>query len=235
MIISKTLIGDPLRLGQVLTNLVSNALKFSIHGDVVVRVQTAKSGGGAIELHFSVADEGIGMTAEQAASLFRPFSQADTSTTRKYGGTGLGLAISRQLVEMMGGRIWADSTPGAGSTFHFTARFRLASPDRRPDESEPAAMLAGYAEQPVLIVDDDPVVLKGLSHLFGRLGLQANTASNALEALECIETGPDYLVCLVDWRMPEIDGGETIRRLRTAYIARRKTAAPDAVNGGRQP
>ena len=217
---SKMLVGDPLRLGQVLTNLVGNALKFSTRGNVVVRVQTVKSGGGAAELHFSVSDEGIGMTAEQAANLFRPFTQADTSTTRKYGGTGLGLAISRQLVEMMGGRIWAGSTPGSGSTFHFTACFQLASPDRRPDGAEPAAMLAGYAERPVLIVDDDPAVLNGLSHLIGRFGLQVNTASNALEALECIHTGADYLVCLVDWRMREIDGGETIRRLRTAYIAR---------------
>ncbi len=223
---SETLIGDPLRLGQVLTNLVSNALKFSPRGVVIVRVQTAKSDGGAVELHFSVADEGIGMTTEQTANLFRPFTQADTSTTRKYGGTGLGLAISRQLVEMMGGRIWADSTPGAGSTFHFTARFQLASSDRRSDEVEPTAMLAGYAERPVLIVDDDPVVLKGMSHLIGQLGLQVDTASNAAEALECIDTGPDYLVCLVDWRMPDIDGGETIRRLRTAYIARRKQPPP---------
>ncbi len=87
-------------------------------------------------------------------------------------------------------------------------------------------MLAGYSGRPVLIVDDDPVVLKGLSHLIGRLGLQVDTASNALKALECIDTGPDYLACLVDWRMPEIDGGETIRRLRAAYIARGKQPPP---------
>ncbi len=222
----RMLIGDPLRLGQVLTNLVSNAIKFSTRGNVVVCVQSVKTGSMAAELHFSVSDEGIGMTAEQTANLFRPFTQADTSTTRRYGGTGLGLAISRQLVEMMGGRIWADSTPGVGSVFHFTVHFKLASPDPRPGEADLAAMLAGYAERPVLIVDDNPVALKGLSHLIGHLGLRVNTASNALDALECINTVPDYLVCLVDWHMPEIDGAETIRRLRAAYIARRKQPPP---------
>ena len=223
---SGKLTGDPLRLGQVLTNLVSNALKFSTEGHVVVQVQTVKSDSDAAELHFSVKDQGIGMTPEQAGSLFRPFTQADTSTTRKYGGTGLGLAISRQLVEMMGGRIWVESTPGQGSTFHFTARFPLASPDRRSSEVQPAAMLARYAGRRVLIVDDDPIAIAALSHLIGRFGLLADSASSGLEAFKCVNLEPDYLVCIVNWRMPEIDGGETIRRLRAAYIARRKQPPP---------
>jgi PAS domain S-box-containing protein len=227
--------GDPLRLGQVLTNLVSNALKFSTKGHVVVRVETAAND--AAELRFSVKDQGIGMTPEQAASLFRPFTQADTSTTRKYGGTGLGLAISRQLVEMMGGRIWVESAPGQGSTFHFTARLPLASPDRWSAEAEPAAMLARYAGRRVLIVDDDPTAITALAHLIGRFGLLVDTASSALEAFECVNAEAGYLVCMVDWRMPGIDGGETIRRLRAAYIARREQPPPMLLMsaGGNEP
>ena len=124
-----------------------------------------------------------------------------------------------------------------GSTFHFTGQFQLASPDGRAGKTDLAAMLAGYSERTVLIVDDDPAALKGVAHLIGQLGLRVNTASNALEALECVNTAPDYLVCLVDWRMPEIDGGETIRRLRAAYIARRKQPPPMLLMaaGGHEP
>ena len=223
---SQLLIGDPLRLGQVLTNLVSNALKFSTRGNVVVCVQTVKSDSEAVELHFSVSDEGIGMTAEQTANLFRPFTQADASTTRKYGGTGLGLAISRQLIEMMGGRIWVESTPGIGSTFHFTARFPLAGPDRPHSGAELAATLAEHAGRSALIVDDNPVARRVLSRLIGQLGLRVDSACNAADALAHLNTAPDYLFCLVDWHMPEIDGIETVRRLRAAYTAQEKQPPP---------
>ncbi len=220
------LIGDPLRLGQVLTNLVGNALKFSTAGNVVVCVKTVKREEGAIELNFSVSDEGIGMTAEQTVSLFRPFTQADASTTRKYGGTGLGLAISRQLIEMMGGRIWVESAPGAGSTFHFTARFPLAEPGRRSIAVELAAKLAGRRERLALIVDDDPVARKILSSLIGQLGLQVDCACNAVEALALVKSAPDYLFCLVDLRMPENGDIEAVRRLRAAFAARNKQPPP---------
>jgi PAS domain S-box-containing protein len=121
------LVGDPLRLSQVLTNLTSNARKFTEQGDIVVSTELVRLQGNDVTLRFAVRDSGIGMTAEQMARLFQPFSQADDSTTRRFGGTGLGLAISRQLVEMMGGRIWVDSQPGRGSTFTFEAKFELAS------------------------------------------------------------------------------------------------------------
>ncbi len=222
---SQQLIGDPLRLGQVLTNLVSNALKFSPGGTVVVSVRTVETGGETAELHFSVSDEGIGMTAEQTANLFRPFAQADASTTRKYGGTGLGLAISRQLITMMGGRIWVESTPGVGSAFHFTARFPLAEPDR-PRSADLAAKLAEHAGRPALIVDDNPAVRRALSHLIGKLGLRVDSACNAADALAHVAKGGDYLFCIVNWRMPDIDGIKTVRRLRAAYAARNKQAPP---------
>jgi PAS domain S-box-containing protein len=223
---NRLLIGDPLRLGQVLTNLVSNALKFSTKGNIVVRVRPVEAGGETVELQFSVIDEGVGMTPEQTANLFRPFSQADSSTTRKYGGTGLGLAISRQLIEMMEGRIWVESTPGAGSAFHCTARFPAAGRVRRPVEAELAAKLAAHAGGRALIVDNNPAIRKVLAKLIGRLGLNVDSARDAEEAAAHIDAAPDYLFCIVDWRMPEIDGRKTVRRLRAAYAVQQKGPPP---------
>ena len=121
------LLGDPLRLGQILTNFVNNAVKFTEHGEIRLNIELLERTGEKVQLKFSVRDTGIGMTREQAAKLFQPFTQADMSTTRKHGGTGLGLTICRRLVELMGGRIWLESEPGVGSTFylHRLARRRL--------------------------------------------------------------------------------------------------------------
>ena len=125
--IPPNLIGDPLRLGQILINLVNNAVKFTDHGEVVVTVALEEQLADRVKVKFSVRDSGIGMTPEQSARLFQAFAQADTSTTRKYGGTGLGLSISKRLVEMMEGNIWAESEPGVGSTFHFNAWFGIGT------------------------------------------------------------------------------------------------------------
>ncbi|HRH79425.1 MAG TPA: PAS domain S-box protein [Thiobacillaceae bacterium] len=219
---TRLLIGDPLRLGQVLINLVTNALKFSTGGNVIVRVETLSAGETEAELHFAVSDEGIGISPEQVANLFRPFTQADTSTTRKYGGTGLGLAICRHLVEAMHGRIWVDSEVGKGSTFHFTVKLGVTGQDRRRGLAQSAAGLAGLAGRPLLLVDDNPVDLRILGHLIERLGLRVETARSAAEALERVkaDTVPDYLACLIDWRMPEVDGIEAIRQLHAAFAAR---------------
>jgi len=225
---NQVVLGDPLRLGQVLTNLVTNALKFSVGGNVVVTADTVDDEAGGRLLHFSVSDEGIGMSPEQLEQLFQPFSQADSSTTRRFGGTGLGLAISRHLVEMMGGRIWAESTLGKGSCFHFTVRFGIAGPDRRQGIAALGQLLAEQANRPVLVVDDSPIALRTLERLIAHLGLQVHTADSAQAALDRLAQPamPDYLACLVDWRMPGVDGIETIRRLRAAMLARGKAVAP---------
>ena len=207
--------GDALRLGQVLTNLVTNALKFSAGGNVVVTVATTFLDENWAELHFAVRDEGIGMSPEQVNKLFQPFTQADISTTRRYGGTGLGLAISRHLVERMGGRIWVVSAPGEGSTFHFTAKFANLGLDRRSGVAALAERLAENGDRPVMVVDDSPIARRLLEQIIGRLGLKVHTADSAEAALAlAADDNAHYLACLVDWRMPGVDGIETIRRLR---------------------
>ena|GEM_PF-1255067 len=216
---NQLLIGDPLRLGQVLTNLVTNALKFSAGGNVVIKVEEVSAGATEVELHFSVKDEGIGMSPEHVAILFQPFTQADASTTRHFGGTGLGLAICRHLVELMKGRIWVESELGVGSTFHFTARFENAGHDRRQLIMTFADTLAEQLHRPVLVVDDNPIAQLVLAGLLGHLGLPVHTASGGAEALSVVAAHgkSDYLACFVDWRMPEMDGIETIQRLRAAF------------------
>jgi PAS domain S-box-containing protein len=219
--------GDSLRLGQVLTNLVTNALKFSVGGNVVVTVETTFPETDWAELHFAVCDEGIGMSPEQVEKLFQPFTQADVSTTRRYGGTGLGLAISRHLVERMGGRIWVVSAPGEGSTFHFTARFANLGLDRRTGVAALAERLAEYADRPVMVVDDSPIARRLLEQIIGRLGLKVRTADCTEAALAlATDDSTRYLACLVDWRMPGVDGIETIRRLRAALSSRNSAPPP---------
>ena len=202
------LIGDPLRLGQVLVNLGNNAVKFTEQGEIVVGVEAASQDDAGAELHFWVKDSGIGMTEEQRGRLFQSFSQADSSTTRKYGGTGLGLAICKNLAELMGGRIWVESEPGKGSTFHFTAKFGLQS------EPVPRRMfLASELEgKRVLVVDDKPAAREILSAMAGGFGLTVDTARDGSEALAMAARGYDLV--LMDWKMPVMNGVETVRRMQ---------------------
>ncbi len=216
--IPPALIGDPLRLGQVLLNLANNAVKFTERGEVVVGIECAVREGETVEMHFWVRDSGIGMTAEQCARLFQPFSQADTSTTRRYGGTGLGLAICKALVELMDGRIWVESEPGRGSVFHFTARFGLpqeaALPWRAAHET--------WAGMRVLVVDDHETAREITADIAQRLGLQVSTAADGRAALDAVleaETrGKPYHLLLIDWKMPIMDGVETLRELATKHL-----------------
>ncbi len=217
----RPMLGDPLRLGQVLINLVGNALKFSNGGQVVVRVDAQDAEPGFRTLTFAVTDQGIGLTPEQQTQLFTAFNQADSSTTRRYGGTGLGLAISRRLVEMMGGQIGVESEFGMGSTFRFTARFALPSAEEQSLEALIRA-LAPRAARPALVIDDNPIARKVVAAQLGQLGLQAEALGSGAEALARASEpdAPDWLLVICDWRMPGLDGLETIRRLRAVLASR---------------
>jgi len=209
-----TLVGDPLRLGQVILNLVSNAVKFTERGEVAVTVGGRIGTADDYRLEVAVCDTGIGMSAEQAAALFRPFTQADSSTTRRFGGTGLGLAICRQLVELMGGSVSVESRPGEGSIFRFSIRCRVAAGDTADDRLPRDLM-----DRRVLVVDDSDAVRSILTDMLERFGLTVESVGDGLSALHRLEEGqagikPPVELVVLDWRMPELDGVETLRRLR---------------------
>ena len=199
-------LGDPGRLQQILVNLTGNAIKFTERGEVVVRVERSSETAGEVELHFSVRDTGIGIPLDKQQHVFRAFAQADSSSTRTFGGTGLGLTISSQLVEMMGGRIWVESEPGAGSTFHFTVRFGLTSQVAVSGAAGPAVPPGLRA----LIVDDNATNRRILGDVLTRWGVQAITAENARAALDILtsERSLDkaFPLILLDAQMPEEDG-----------------------------
>ena len=205
------IVGDALRLGQVLINLVNNAVKFTDHGEVVVAVTLEEKLSDRIKLKFSVRDSGIGMTPEQSARLFRPFTQADTSTTRKYGGTGLGLSISKRLVEMMGGEIWAESTHGTGSTFRFTAWFGLG-----PGEPKRKRFIPDLVGVRVLVVDDNEQAREILCDVLRGFSLRADSAASGEEAIQKVvsaDAQDPYRVVLMDWQMPGMDGLQASRQI----------------------
>lgn len=212
-----SLVGDPLRLGQILLNLGNNAVKFTERGEIVLGIEPVSLGEQDAELHFWLRDTGIGMTAEQCGRMFQSFIQADSSTSRRYGGTGLGLSISKSLVELMGGRIWVDSEPGRGSIFHFHAHFGIpltATPrrTRRADE------LLGVR---ALVVDDNASAREILSGMALSYGLEVDVARNGVEALEWISEAEQrhlpYQLMLVDWQMPGMDGIEVVARLNHGH------------------
>lgn len=207
------LIGDPLRLGQILINLANNAVKFTDSGEVVVRISKEEDrGDDEVVLKFSVQDTGIGMTEEQMGRLFQSFSQADTSTTRKYGGTGLGLAISKQLVEMMDGRIWVDSAEGHGSTFSFTATLGRGEDE---DERGSFTLSPDLRNLHALVVDDNETSREILVHYLTSFGFQVRTAENAEQAFETIENHGIEFVAM-DWMMPGMNGIEATIHIKTA-------------------
>jgi PAS domain S-box-containing protein len=217
MDVPTALIGDALRLGQVIVNLGNNSVKFTEKGEIVIGVEVVGRTEHDVELHFWVQDSGIGMTPEQQGKLFQSFSQADTSTTRKYGGTGLGLAISKQLVEMMGGRIWVESAAGKGSSFHFHAHFGM--------QKNPAARRAFRAEEikglRVLVVDDNASAREILSTMASNFGLEVDCAIDGQQALNLIEAAATktipYDLVLMDWQMPVMTGVEAVQKLQEVH------------------
>jgi two-component system sensor histidine kinase/response regulator len=222
--VPNALVGDPLRLGQILTNYCSNAVKFTERGEIVVDVQRLERSAGRVKLRFSVRDTGIGMSPEQTRSLFQPFQQADSSTTRRYGGTGLGLSIARQLAQLMKGEVGVDSSLGQGSCFWFTAS--LETRDDVPDSSAPRS--TPLAARRLLVVDDNAAAREILVALAQQLGLQAEACDSGLEALRRLgqnaEAPSAYDIVLLDWKMPGMDGAQTAQALRAALPAARQPA-----------
>lgn len=215
--------GDGLRLGQILTNLLSNAVKFTHQGFVKLQIEIEKNLPDSFELRFSIQDTGIGLSPSQIESLFREFTQADGSTTRKYGGTGLGLAISKKLVELIGGRVWIKSVLGSGSTFYFTARYQKAVPP-----PSPVAMTPQAEALRVLIVDDQPDARGALSDLIEALGVgrsgngTVDIATGGRTALDMIDSnrarGEPYDLLLLDWVMPGFDGADVLKTLKDEMV-----------------
>ncbi len=217
------LVGDPLRLGQVLLNLANNAVKFTEHGHVLLRAELVEKSESRCCVRFSVKDTGIGMTADQVGRLFTAFTQADTSTTRKYGGSGLGLTISQRLVEMMGGSIAVESEPGAGSTFSFTVGFPRGSAEREA-RLTPRDGLQGLR---ALVVDDNEMareVLQEQLEPFGIVVTAVASAESAIRELESAGTHP-YDLVLMDWQMPGTDGVAAARQI----LSDQNLAKPPAI------
>ena len=205
--------GDPLRLRQVITNLVSNAIKFTEKGEIAVVVSEDKRVGDKIKLKFLVSDTGIGIKEENKDKLFEVFTQSDNSTTRQFGGTGLGLAISKRLVEMMGGEIWVESKFGEGSTFYFTAWFPFAS------EATQEELFIPYINKlKVLVVDDNQSAREILQDYLKYIGFQVNAVSSGREALDTLRANDNdnpFHIAFIDWKMPELDGIQTINNILT--------------------
>jgi signal transduction histidine kinase/CheY-like chemotaxis protein len=201
------ILGDPTRLRQVVLNLIGNAIKFTSQGEIIVRVETQKETNEGVELHFAVRDTGIGIPREKQQSIFEAFTQADTSTTRKFGGTGLGLAICSRIVEMMGGRIWVESEPGQGSAFHFTACFEFSKSAPIHYEMIGAEMLRDLS---VLVVDDNLTNRRILGETLIGWGMRPVLTDGAAQAFDAMkrESGErdPFPLILLDAQMPEKDG-----------------------------
>ena len=217
------MLGDPLRIQQVLLNLCSNAVKFTEQGEIIASVQLIEKDDDSVELEFAVSDTGIGLSPEQQAKLFSPFTQADSSTTRKFGGTGLGLSICLHLVELMDGRIWVESEVDQGSTFKFTARFgRSEKTVTAAHKHLPAPDLRGMR---VLVIDDNASSRNILSEMLESMSFEVSLAASATEGIAELKQAQaahsPFRLVLMDWRMPEIDG------IKAAELIRQSPAIAD--------
>jgi len=213
--------GDPLRLSQVLVNLCNNAIKFTPeNGQVRLEVSLQEQQSQTVTLHFNVTDTGIGMTAQEQDQLFQPFSQADASTTRKYGGTGLGLMICKNLVELMDGKIWVESHKGQGSNFEFTIKLGLSDPDtvnyqseNKPVNNDIEAASHQLKESKILLVEDNEINQELAFELLVANGMKVEIVSNGQEAIDILST-TEFDGVLMDCQMPVMDGYTATRKLR---------------------
>ncbi len=216
--VHEPLIGDPGRLRQILVNLIGNAIKFTERGEILITVAQESEDEHAVCLHFSVTDTGAGIPLEKQAKIFEPFSQADGSITRKFGGTGLGLTISTRLVEMMGGRIWVESEPGKGSTFHFTARLEV---QKTTTPRLPLIDPSQLRDLAVLIVDDNFTNRRVLTGMLSRWGMISTAVESGRAALLAIDRevkeGNSFSLIIVDGQMPEMDGFTLIEEMQKRY------------------
>lgn len=211
--VPRNLVGDPLRVGQILINLGNNAVKFTEAGEIVVSIETIEKDDDSVMLQFSVRDTGIGMTQDQLGRMFQSFSQADSSTTRKYGGTGLGLAICKNLTEMMHGHIWVESVYREGSTFAFTAKFGIS----KNIKSQPKVIPEPLSKLRILVVDDNRSAREILAELVKMLGFDVDTSDSGENALSKIKKSEvdqnPFRLVLMDWRMPGMDGIESAKAI----------------------
>jgi two-component system sensor histidine kinase/response regulator len=214
--VPKILIGDPTRLRQLVVNLVGNAVKFTEEGNIVLNTELEESIGDEVRLHISVSDTGMGIPPEKQHVIFESFAQADGSTTRRFGGTGLGLTISRQLVELMGGRMWVESEVGKGSTFHFTCNFQQGTATVSEEERIAGQALPGLN---VLIVDNKSVNREILAEMLTNWGMNPTLADSGAGALDLLEAaknaGYPFPIVILDARMPKVDGFQVLQRIRS--------------------
>jgi two-component system sensor histidine kinase/response regulator len=213
--VPQMVVGDPTRVRQIIVNLLGNAIKFTERGEVVLLVEMKQAQDRHVLLHFAIRDTGIGIAEEKQKLIFEAFAQADSSPSRNYGGTGLGLTISSRLVEMMGGRIWLESKPGQGSTFHFSVTFELPQAPLEWRERKQEVSLAGI---PVLVVDDNPTNRRILDATLLQWGMKPTLAESGLTALTALrqakETGNRTMLLLLDAQMPGMDGFSLMEKIR---------------------
>ena len=214
--VPKTLIGDPTRLRQLVVNLVGNAIKFTEEGNIVLNTELDTRSGEDVRLHISVSDTGMGIPVEKQQMIFESFAQADGSTTRRFGGTGLGLTISRQLVELMGGRVWVESEVGKGSTFHFTCNFQLGAAPESDQERIAGQSLPGLN---VLVVDNNDVTRNIFAEMLTNWRMNSIAAESGPSALAVLEeaqiAGHPFPIVLLDAVMPNLDGFQVLQRIQS--------------------
>jgi len=205
--VTEAVLGDPGRIRQIIVNLVGNSIKFTERGEILLSVTQESESSDGVSLHFAVKDTGVGIPADKQQRVFEAFSQADGTMARKYGGSGLGLTICTRLVALMGGRIWVESQPGQGSTFHFTICLVIQNaPSAHPAPVEPE----GLRNLPVLIVDDNFTNRRVLQGMLNRWGMRPTAVDGGRAALQALEiaksTGRAFPLILLDGQMPEMDG-----------------------------